>query len=1311
MDFLHGKSIQFTDGDTLSEFMNHGRKSLYTPNEQIKYALPINSIDYYCNVNGKFGYNPIVYSVCPNGEKIAIILTGIIPYFYVRVPKDTTANTCISNVTKTLAMAGITSDKITVIQANGFHEYEPEKRTYLKLEFTMIFTRSKALKELKEYDTAGDDKNHYHRTYCRDSKMNLCTWNNISKYKQANIKTITIRAFYVDINDIAEITDDVLINTLPDMTLVQTWDIETFSHVTGDFPDSKKATDYISTICSSFHWKDSMKSMLNVGITIGLCNNRSNRFTIICSNEKDLIMAYAYLMRIMQPDVVTDFNGGFFDFPYYKQRCIHHKILAQVYDTVNLGKRYSRNSPGSAGYLEEIEKYAWYSGNTKIDAGTTIKTIFMDIPHIVMVDVSIVLRKRHPKAPHALRDFLNQYKLNSKEDMQYVRMNEITRESARLLAIIHSADAGDANCIAVTKSARFRKELKKSKKAVDEVVHYCVIDAFRCQELMLTISAINDARSVSRISNTSMSDAFLFADSMKIRNYVIAFTKSLGFVHTETYPGKYYFGKYSGAYVFSPYKSLVRPKLTVAQHKKHTPEWEPIPHSDVIKMQKLIKLNKRIVNRKLEGDDLTPFKMPANTFEHPRSARLFYEHMAEETHHPAGGLDFSSLYPSCMMAFNLSNEMMINDPAVAATFDSEDLHYFNLPYGDDMIEFWIIKSNTYDGTIPVDESKSTQFGAYPRMLLALFNTRKVKKAEMIRLSLIIEANEKAGVHDNAIIVQHALVNSAQKALKLFMNTIYGTLGAPNSPLYTPGLSLATTNIGQGAIKYAEQLVCKDMGELISDCCRLYYGDTDSIYISVPAKFYAELDRMYFSGEITILEYSTKSVQIGFKQIEIVKQYVNAEFRKKYKSHFLKLAYEELLFPAIFMIKKVYWGVEHKKTINFYPPPTKLFTRGGAVTSRDVTLLLKDIVYETLSICLCIDNVLSVQQIVKKQIDKLYTHDWPMNYFEYKMTYKENKQNVTAITFRNRMIERANPRYPPPEHGVSFPCVKVIYPDTYDDKGHVHHPNVGECLEYPEYASKHKLKMDIEGAFKKKIIGVFARILGVTLSRDLSDGESKSEALKLLTVYRAPYIQKVNQGQVRKAIYKKITSRVKLIEPTNSRLSTMCNEINKQCAYVADGYAKKFVNDMCKTKRDVRDMIDAYKNREYSYSGFATEYYSEVMHVATIQFTKNQSLIDAYLASQHKTLRIAVDSLVNKYTPLESKTAIALMKYSTDNKELIAAGVDNEDLTSGVPEMLDDIYKSIYGATMMKTKTDAVVAQLFARLTPAKYNLKCVVLNA
>ena len=95
-----------------------------------------------------------------------------------------------------------------------------------------------------------------------------------------------------------------------------------------------------------------------------------------------------------------------------------------------------------------------------------------------------------------------------------------------------------------------------SAKNMCEVANYCVIDALRCQELMVKHNVINDYREVSSIAYVSLSDSHYFAGGMKVCNLLGAEAWSSNILYSMIASENTESGKYPGAYVITAIKGL-----------------------------------------------------------------------------------------------------------------------------------------------------------------------------------------------------------------------------------------------------------------------------------------------------------------------------------------------------------------------------------------------------------------------------------------------------------------------------------------------------------------------------------------------------------------------------------------------------------------------------------------------------------------------------------------------------------------------------------------------------------------------------------
>ncbi|CAI2195503.1 17176_t:CDS:2, partial [Funneliformis geosporum] len=368
-----------------------------------------------------------------------------------------------------------------------------------------------------------------------------------------------------------------------------------------------------------------------------------------------------------------------------------------------------------------------------------------------------------------------------------------------------------------------------------EVANYCIIDALRCQELLVKLSQINDYREVTSIVHVSLFDSHYRVNGMKL--------KSIENIEK---------GKYPGAYVFPP--------------------------------EKVIETRRRVI-----------------------------------------GLDFASLYPSLIMAYNLSPDKIIltHGEADIAEKNGNILHKIEFPFNNRTIQAWSVRH----------DNQFEKKGLYPVVLEDLFNKRVELKAHLatlgkkkLQLGKIISSAKKRGKRIpgslsseySSVCFDYDYFDSKQRALKVYMNTFYGEAGNSKSPIFLRELAGGTTSAGKYNLNFVAEFVTKKgFG--------IKYGDTDSLYLTCPDKYYEKCDEAFSRKDLSKEAYWTEMVEITMIVMKKLRDQVNAYLRIKNGTSYLKMAYEEVLFPVCFTGKKKYFGIPHEDVVNFRPD--NLFMRG------------------------------------------------------------------------------------------------------------------------------------------------------------------------------------------------------------------------------------------------------------------------------------------------------------------------------------------------------------------------------------------------
>ena len=187
--------------------------------------------------------------------------------------------------------------------------------------------------------------------------------------------------------------------------------------------------------------------------------------------------------------------------------------------------------------------------------------------------------------------------------------------------------------------------------------------------------------------------------------------------------------------------------------------------------------------------------------------------------------DFSSLYPSCIIAYNIDFSTLVIDDSVP----DEKCH---------VVEWWDHIGCEHDTTEHATKPKHIicepfryrflkgPVGVIPRLLNDLLSARSSTKKQMKEVGKKIKGdipeNEKT-----ALETLYNVYDKRQLAYKVSANSMYGAMGVKKGYLpFLPG-AMCTTAMGRYSIQKAAAHVKKHYNG------KIVYGDTDSIYCHFP----------------------------------------------------------------------------------------------------------------------------------------------------------------------------------------------------------------------------------------------------------------------------------------------------------------------------------------------------------------------------------------------------------------------------------------------------------------------------------------------
>ncbi|GBC02496.1 hypothetical protein RclHR1_04650013 [Rhizophagus clarus] len=306
-------------------------------------------------------------------------------------------------------------------------------------------------------------------------------------------------------------------------------------------------------------------------------------------------------------------------------------------------------------------------------------------------------------------------------------------------------------------------------------------------------------------------------------------------------------------------------------------------------------------------------------------------------------------------------------------------------------------------------------------------------------------------------------DSKQKALKVYMNTFYGEAGNSLSSIFLRELACGTTTVG----KYNLNLVAKFVTK---KGFRIKYGDTDSLYLTCPDKYYEICDRAFNEGKLSKEAYWTEMVKITMDVMRKLHNQVNAYLRIKSGTSYLKMAYEEVLFPVCFTGKKKYFGIEHEDVVNF--KPKNLFKKEIETVKQGKSQLLKFIKEKIMREAMDINNTCPIYEIIKDTLKEAQNKEWDFNKFIIIGTWKPKKNNLCNNRFMGRMRER-NERISDPSERFSYVVVKG--PHLRNEKGRLIPYRVGDYMEYADIAKEQNMEIDIN-YYLGITVGICARFI-------------------------------------------------------------------------------------------------------------------------------------------------------------------------------------------------------------------------------------------
>jgi DNA polymerase elongation subunit (family B) len=571
------------------------------------------------------------------GQKVAMIIRDIRPFFYVSLPKGVNEDDFKRQLEDNSRswVSGLTTFERQ--RFYNYHGFQLKKSPYFRVTTTTLSARNSLLttveKMAKEdktiYFGEADKTSGYIHMYLRHNlQVPVDRWSLIPDDTEETTlffrDGVYEKIWLIDEYDFADYG-----HSGNDPSLMNAWDIETKKlgdDMIAPRPLENEEEDryfYISAISSSISMWGSREPLIapvftHIQVKEGDFNVKDKKppLVIVSESEEDMIIAYYRYLSIIRPEYETAFNGGRFDWP-----CMFCKV-----DAYSSGSSINMNDPCTArdwlmcAYYD-AQKPVWTFGDKggsssfegvykkytapvslKMEAGINEKFTIPSFPGVTSFDAMVPLTKAYNNIEDKrLETFLQRANLGGKEDMDYIEMHRLVA-TAELFEKgaepekrqeLHDDGLVEIPYPLVPKCIRPRKTVPGHKDGMCRFFFYSYIDSVKLGYLVHKEGIIMTRRAVASLGRFAMQAAFSRPDGAVLMNMIARDAFADGRVMHNGYKksSESKTIKYFGAYVVPPVHGL---------------------HND----------------------------------------------------RPVTGIDFSSLYPSLMMAFNLSPDMIVREPDV-----------------------------------------------------------------------------------------------------------------------------------------------------------------------------------------------------------------------------------------------------------------------------------------------------------------------------------------------------------------------------------------------------------------------------------------------------------------------------------------------------------------------------------------------------------------------------------------------------------------------------------------------------------------------
>ena len=966
------------------------------------YLQPCDWIEHDCN----FKYVIDVFGRTQNGDVAKTRITGFEPYLYLRMCEGETSST-IQNVlrsgerpvkdakitleSKHDAMSGfssLTTTRVWKIQCKSLWSFKSVVKT---LQNAKVGSRTVKTEDVYEADLPPLLRFFHERDLSPASPIKFDE--NITEFEDDFDGDVCYETPYDEVSSHTGVS-------IP--LLVCSYDIEVYSS-TGQFPVSSNPGDEITQIGMSLRWNDTLlQSEARYVFVNGTClpsNDPTVKF-VACRSERHLLETFAKFVHNENPDVMIGYNTFGFDDGYIADRARHCGLKLEF------GRVVAKQWGDKREYIKTERK------TFEVAAGK-FAVRYIAMPGRTCLDLYLNMRREQNLDSYKLDNVANKFLRDRVSNVvaitgEATQLYEIHTKSTRGLFagnLIRFDIVGNTVNPYRNGQKFFVKEVYP-KKFIIELPHAKYL--------------FDGDLSEKDIGQLEWSFAKDDVDHHEIFK-----------AHVGTDADRSYIAKYC-IQDCDLVLTLIA-KLDTLVNARGMADVCRVPIQYISMRGQGIKIYSAVVYNASKRNQIIVTQDSIEGDSSYEGAIVLPPKIGMYLDQPIPVLDFNSLYPSNMIAYNLSPDTLV----YVKKYNSDGKRTFQWPTELPDTTGFKVDEISYDERNDENElvgraicgfaqprEDGSNLGLLPLTLDILLKKRKETRK-------LMEKTE-----DDA---QKSVLNGLQLAYKVVANSVYGQTGSKTSAIRNMYVAACTTAVGRQKIYDAKKIIEEDFGG------EVIYGDTDSVFIRFQTKSLVE------------------SIELGKQAAERI----TSQCRKAHR-----IEYEKTLFPFILFCRKRYVGMLYEDDPNAKPKRKEM---GIALKRRDSAPIVKDIFGGALDILMEERDIRKAQRFVSEKLADVLQNKIPLDKFiitkQLGDDYK-NPDQLAHVVLAKRMKER-DPGSAP-QVGDRIPFVYV--------SERKQHKKQGDRIEHLDYVKQHKLTPDAEFYVTNQIQNPVAQMFALALEK-------------------------------------------------------------------------------------------------------------------------------------------------------------------------------------------------------------------------------------